>query len=74
MVLSAIKSNLVLFLIPMISKEEAYLKIEELVTRFGEQLDDYKRADYNETLTRRDFLDPFFKALGWDVDNSQGFA
>jgi len=58
----------------MISKEEAYLRIEELVTRFGEQIDDYKRSDYNETLTRRDFLDPFFKALGWDVDNSQGFA
>lgn len=58
----------------MISKEEAYLRIEGLVTRFGEQIDDYKRSDYNETLTRRDFLDPFFKALGWDVDNSQGFA
>jgi predicted type IV restriction endonuclease len=57
-----------------VSKEEAYHKIEELVNRFGEQLDDYKRADYNETLTRRDFLDPFFKALGWDIDNSQGFA
>ena len=61
-------------MIPMFSKEEAYLKIEELVTRFREQLEDYKRPEYNETLTRRDFLDPFFKALGWDVDNSQGFA
>jgi predicted type IV restriction endonuclease len=58
----------------MISKEEACHKIEELVARFGEQLEDYKRADYNETLTCRDFLDPCFKALGWDVDNSQGFA
>lgn len=58
----------------MITKEEAYIKIQELVTRFGEQIDSYKQADYNETLTRRDFIDPFFKALGWDLDNSQGYA
>ncbi|MBS1655976.1 MAG: N-6 DNA methylase, partial [Bacteroidetes bacterium] len=31
-------------------------------------------ADYNETLTRKDFIDPFFKALGWDMDNSNGYA
>jgi type I restriction-modification system DNA methylase subunit len=58
----------------MISKQEAYTKISELVTRFEEQLDSYKRSDYNETLTRRDFIDPFFKAFGWDVDNSLGYA
>ncbi len=58
----------------MISKEKAYLEIQELVNRFDEQIESYKQADYNETLTRRDFIDPFFKALGWDVDNSQGYA
>lgn len=58
----------------MISKEDAYQNIEELVKRFAEQIDDYIRADYNETLTRRDFIDPLFKALGWNTDNSQGFA
>jgi type I restriction-modification system DNA methylase subunit len=58
----------------MISKEEAYKIIQQLVIRFGEQIDSYKSGDYNETLTRRDFIDPLFKALGWDVDNSQGYA
>ncbi|MDD3665370.1 MAG: N-6 DNA methylase [Bacteroidales bacterium] len=58
----------------MISKEEAYKIIQQLVTRFGEQIDSYKSGEYNETLTRRDFIDPMFKALGWDVDNSQGYA
>ena len=58
----------------MITKEEAYQKIQDLILRFEEQIDSYKKADYNETLTRRDFIDPFFKALGWDVDNSQGYA
>lgn len=58
----------------MISKEEAYTKIASLVERFEEQKEFYKRTDYNETLTRRDFIDPFFKALGWDIDNEQGYA
>jgi type I restriction-modification system DNA methylase subunit len=58
----------------MTPKERAYQQISELVTRFGEQLDSYRDAGYNETLTRRDFIDPFFRALGWDIDNSQGYA
>lgn len=58
----------------MITKEAAFQKISELVERFGEQFDSYKNVNYNETLTRRDFIDPFFKALGWDIDNEQGHA
>jgi len=58
----------------MISKDEAKKKIASLVERFDEQKEFYKRSDYNETLTRRDFIDPFFKALGWDIDNEQGYA
>lgn len=56
------------------TKEAAYIKIEELVTRFTDQIASYKKSDYNETQTRRDFIDPFFKALGWDVDNENGNA
>ena len=55
-------------------KEKALNKIGELVERFEEQHDSYKMASYNETLTRRDFIDPFFKALGWDIDNENGYA
>lgn len=58
----------------MISKEQAYQQIQQLVERFAEQIDSYKSGEYNETLTRRDFIDPFFKALGWDIDNSNGYA
>lgn len=58
----------------MATKETALAKITELVTRFEEQVESYTKSDYNETLTRRDFIDPFFKALGWDIDNEQGFA
>lgn len=58
----------------MITKEAALKKISDLVERFEEQFTSYKKADYNETLTRRDFIDPFFKALGWDIDNEEGYA
>ncbi len=58
----------------MTNKEAAYQAIKDLVDRFEEQVASYKKSDYNETLARRDFIDPFFKALGWDVDNSQGYA
>lgn len=58
----------------MAPREVAYQKILELIERFSEQHSRYKRTDYNETLTRRDFIDPFFKALGWDVDNENGYA
>ena len=26
-------------------------------------------STYNETSVRRDFIDPFFEALGWDISN-----
>ncbi len=58
----------------MVTKETAYKKTADLVERFKEQFDSYKKADYNETLTRRDFIDPFFKCLGWDIDNENGYA
>jgi hypothetical protein len=37
-------------------------------------LEDYRSGRYNETQVRREFIDPFFKCLGWDIDNEHGFA
>ena len=48
--------------------------ILDLVARFRANLDSYKRGLYNETQVRREFIDPFFDALGWDVANRQGYA
>lgn len=58
----------------MQTKDEALEKIKSLVQRFDEQKEFYRKADYNETQTRRDFIDPFWKALGWDIDNENGYA
>ena len=49
-------------------------KVLELIERFDRNLDAYKQSIYNETQLRREFIDPFFKSLGWDVDNEQGYA
>jgi len=48
--------------------------ILDLVARFGEHIDAYKSGSYNETQLRRDYLDPLFKELGWDIDNTAGYA
>lgn len=49
-------------------------RISDLIDRFERNLDQYKAGRYNEAQVRREFIDPFFKALGWDVDNTKGYA
>jgi hypothetical protein len=49
-------------------------EILELVKRFEQNSEAYLSGRYNETQLRREFLDPFFKALGWDIDNIAGYA
>ncbi len=48
--------------------------VATLVERFQHNRDSYKGPGYNETQLRREFLGPFFEALGWDVPNRQGHA
>jgi predicted type IV restriction endonuclease len=54
---------------PQSAKSTARAPIRDLVQKFAEHRDTYHRAGYNETLLRRDFLDPFFEALGWEMSN-----
>ena len=49
-------------------------EVRELVERFRRNEDVYRSSQYNETQLRREFIDPFFTALGWDVANVQGYA
>ncbi|NMA87832.1 MAG: N-6 DNA methylase, partial [Methanoculleus bourgensis] len=46
--------------------------IRSLVERFDYHRPAYRRGQYNETQLRREFIDHFFRALGWDVDNQKG--
>jgi len=47
-------------------------QILKLVDRFTANIADLKSANQNESSTRQDYIDPFFRALGWDVGNQQG--
>lgn len=48
--------------------------IFELVERFNRNRDAYLSGAYNETQLRREFVDPLFEVLGWDVFNKLGYA
>ena len=54
--------------------KESLKQISSLVERFERNIEAYQRPAYNETQLRREFIDPFFEALGWDVTNRAGYA
>ena len=47
-------------------------ELNRLVASFGCRLAELKGSDYNEAKLRDDFLNPFFRALGWDMENRAG--
>ena len=48
--------------------------VKRLVETFRENIDSYRSSSYNEAQVRIEFIDPMFKALGWDMDNEAGYA
>jgi len=46
--------------------------VERLVRKFDADRETYLSPGYPETQARTHFISPFFKALGWDVENEQG--
>ncbi len=48
--------------------------IAQLVERFESHWATYHSADYHEAQLRQEFLNPLFKALGWDMDNEKGYS
>lgn len=49
-------------------------ELRSLVERFRDNRQDYRSQQYNETQLRREFVDPLFELLGWDVANKLGWA
>ncbi len=49
-------------------------EIQRLLERYNPQREAFESGQYKETEIRVEFIDPFFKALGWDVHNEQGYA
>ena len=48
--------------------------VVELLERFRRNLYSYRSPSYNETQLRREFVDPLFESLGWDLNNKRGYA
>ena len=49
-------------------------RVVELIETFDRNIEAYHSQQYNETQLRREFIDPFFEELGWDVTNKAGNA
>jgi type I restriction-modification system DNA methylase subunit len=48
--------------------------ILQLVETFDRNIDNFKKQNYNEAQVRQQFINPFFEALGWDMQNKAGIA
>lgn len=55
-----------------IDRQIGKASLVERVHQFASHISEYTHQSYNETEVRVDFVNPFFKALGWDVDNEGG--
>jgi hypothetical protein len=49
-------------------------EISQLVELFERNHDQYRAPTFTEAAVRHQFIDPLFIALGWNVNNTQGFA
>lgn len=52
-----------------LTKEEAKEEVRELVQAFKDNIEQYKLSTYKEAQVRKEFIDPLFTVLGWDVSN-----
>ncbi len=46
--------------------------LTQILERFHHNAAAYRAGHYNETQVRREFIDPLFRTLGWDIENEQG--
>jgi hypothetical protein len=55
-----------------VSFESFQTELNRLVESFGRRVTELKSPGYAEAQLRDDFLNPFFRALGWDMENRAG--
>ena len=51
-------------------KEKAKREIENLVKKYSRVIEENRVKKYNEEMTKKDFILPLFRALGWNVEDS----
>lgn len=52
----------------MVSKEDAKKEVIRLIDKYNKVTQSGKK--YNEEMTKKDFILPLFRALGWDIEDS----
>ena len=55
---------------PIMGKVAVPDTVKRLVDRFDQSRKVFQSPDYKEEQLRLEFLNPFFTALGWDMDNT----
>jgi len=53
------------------NKEESKQEIKKLVEKYERLSESGKIRSYNEEMTKKDFILPLFRTLGWDVENGE---
>ena len=51
--------------------DEAFAKVQKLAAIFESNKEHYLSGNYQEADVRKDFIDKFFSALGWDVNHDE---
>ncbi|MFC1507198.1 Eco57I restriction-modification methylase domain-containing protein [Thermoproteota archaeon] len=51
-------------------KSRALHEIKKLIDKYMVKVNQKKVNEYNEEMTKKDFITPMFRALGWDIENS----
>ena len=49
--------------------DKAFKRVRELVADFRDNENFFLSSQYSEAQARKDFIDEFFTALGWDVNH-----
>lgn len=57
-------------------KKERIEKLKKLVELFDKDIENYKKPsnNYNEQMTRQQYIDNLLKLLDWDISNSKGLS
>ena len=57
---------------PDVSFEGFCAELSRLVEQFERNIGQYRSNNYDEASLRQEFLNPLFRALGWDIENKAG--
>jgi len=54
----------------VLNKETVKQQIKELIEKYDKVAEENRVSEYNEEMTKKDFILPLFRALGWNVEDS----